>query len=128
MSWSWSNKPYYFKEKYSFEDRFDEVQRIRKKYPDHIPVICEKYKNDIIPNVKKNKYLLNRNMTICEFVYIIRSHINLSPEKGLYIFINGMIPCMTDSLSQIYALHKCNDGFLYIKYTSENTFGSFYLK
>lgn len=128
MSWSWSNKPYYFKDKYSFEERFDEVQRIKKKYPDHIPVICEKERNASCEKGAtlihlKCKYLLKRNMTICEFIYIIRTKIKLSPEKGLFFFINGTIPCMSDSLSQIYALHKCNDGFLYIKYTSENTFG-----
>ena len=37
-SWSWSKKPYYFKDKYCF----DEVQRIKKKYPE----ICEKDIND----------------------------------------------------------------------------------
>jgi len=125
MSWSWSSKPYYFKDKYSFEERFDEVQRIKKMYPEHIPVICEK---DINAGVGigccKCKYLLKRNMTICEFIYIIRNKIKLSPEKGLYFFINGIIPAMNEMMCNIYRNHKSNDGFLYIKFTTENTFGS----
>ena len=138
MSWSWSNKPYYFKDKYSFEERFDEVQRIKKKYPEHIPVICEKDINETsfhhdrtkfgfnavaIASCDKCKYLLKRNMTICEFIYIIRTKIKLSPEKGLFFFINGVIPAMNEMMCTIYRNHKSNDGFLYMRYTSENTFG-----
>ena len=124
MSWSWSKKPYYFKDKYSFEERFDEVQRIKKKYPEHIPVICEKERNSAgIASCDKCKYLLKRNMTICEFIYIIRTKIKLSPEKGLYFFINGVIPAMNEMMCTIYRNHKSNDGFLYMRYTSENTFG-----
>lgn len=127
MSWSWSNKPYYFKDKYSFEERFDEVQRIKKKYPEHIPVICEKDLNAGagagIASCGKCKYLLKRNMTICEFIYIIRTKIKLSPEKGLFFFINGVIPAMNEMMCTIYRNHKSNDGFLYMRYTSENTFG-----
>ena len=121
---SWSHKPYYFKDKYSFEERFDEVQRIKKRYPEHIPVICEKDRNSAgIESCNKCKYLLKRNMTICEFIYIIRSKINLSPEKGLFFFINGVIPAMNEMMCTIYRNHKSNDGFLYMRYTSENTFG-----
>jgi GABA(A) receptor-associated protein len=124
MSWSWSKKPYYFKDKYSFEERFDEVQRIKKKYPEHIPVICEKDINSAgIASCDKCKYLLKRNMTICEFIYIIRTKIKLSPEKGLFFFINGVIPAMNEMMCTIYRNHKSNDGFLYMRYTSENTFG-----
>lgn len=125
MSWSWSKKPYYFKDKYSFEERFDEVQRIKKKYPEHIPVICEKDLNAGagIASCDKCKYLLKRNMTICEFIYIIRTKIKLSPEKGLFFFINGVIPAMNEMMCTIYRNHKSNDGFLYMRYTSENTFG-----
>ena len=123
MSWSWSNKPYYFKEKYSFEERFDEVQRIKKWYPEHIPVICEKDRNACIASCDKCKYLLKRNMTICEFIYIIRNKIKLSPDKGLYFFINGIIPAMNEMMCTIYRNHKSNDGFLYMRYTTENTFG-----
>lgn len=128
MSWSWSSKPYYFKDKYSFEERFDEVQRIKKRYPEHIPVICEKERKANIMSCDddlKSKYLLKRNMTICEFIYIIRNKIKLSPEKGLYFFINGIIPAMNEMMCNIYRNHKSNDGFLYIKYTTENTFGLF---
>ena len=119
-----SYKPYYFKDKYSFEERFDEVQRIKKKYPEHIPVICEKERNGAgIASCNKFKYLLNPNMTIGEFIYMIRNKINLSPEKGLYFFINGVIPAMNEMMCTIYRNHKSNDGFLYMRYTSENTFG-----
>ena len=117
-------RPYYFKDMYSFEERFDEVQQIKKKYPTHIPVICEKERNaSDIASSSKCKYLLNRNMKMCEFVYIIRTNINLSPEKGLFFFINGVIPAMNEIVGTLYMHNKSNDGFLYMRYTTENTFG-----
>ena len=87
-------------------------------------MICEKERNGAgIESCHKFKYLLNPNMTIGEFIYIIRGKIKLSPEKGLYFFINGVIPAMNEMMCTIYRNHKSNDGFLYMRYTSENTFG-----
>jgi GABA(A) receptor-associated protein len=47
----------------------------------------------------------------------------LSSEKALFVFINGTIPAMNALLSQIYREHQDEDGFLYINYNTENTFG-----
>jgi len=42
-------------EEHSFEKRLAEAERIRKKYPDRIPVICEKALKSDIPNIDKKK-------------------------------------------------------------------------
>ena len=48
-----------FKTKYSFENRVSESGRIRSKYPDRIPIICEKAsKKSDTPDIDKNKYLV----------------------------------------------------------------------
>ena len=39
------------------------------------------------------------------------------------IFINNIIPPQHELVSTIYDEHKDNDGFLYITYSGENTFG-----
>jgi GABA(A) receptor-associated protein len=47
----------------------------------------------------------------------------LQPEKAIFLFINGSIPISSQMLGNIYELNKENDGFLYIVYSFENTFG-----
>ena len=55
--------------------------------------------------------------------YIIRKRLKLTPEKSFFMFINEKIIPMTKDLYFVYEKHKENDGFLYVKYCEENTFG-----
>jgi GABA(A) receptor-associated protein len=113
-----------FKEKYTFRERYNEVTSIIQKYPDRIPVICEKL--DIkqnIPELDKIKYLLPYELTIGHFMIIIRKRIHLQPGQAIYLSINGFILPTSSIINHIYYEHKDDDGFLYIKYSLENTFG-----
>jgi GABA(A) receptor-associated protein len=113
-----------FKSQYSFEDRFAESSRILEKYPDRIPIICEKVKgkNDL-PDIDKNKYLVPFDLTIGQFMFVIRKRIHLKSEEALFVFINDFIPSSSYILGQIYDQYKDPDGFIYINYSKENTFG-----
>lgn len=113
-----------FKNSFSFSNRLDEAQRIIEKYPDRIPIICEKNpscKN--APNIDKTKYLVPTDLTVGQFIYVIRKRIKLGPEQGLFIFINDKIPPSSQNINEIYYNDKDLDGFLYINYATENTFG-----
>jgi GABA(A) receptor-associated protein len=114
-----------FKSTHTFIDRFNETTRILEKYPDRIPLICEKAKNasSSCPNIDKNKYLVPNDLTVGHFVYVIRKRLKLSPEKAIFLFINGSIPSGSTLLCHLYDIYKDKDGFLYITYTFENTFG-----
>ena len=103
--------------------RKSEAQRIRAKYPDRIPVICEKDDRSDIPDIDKKKYLVPADLTVGQFVYVIRKRIKLSPEKAIFIFINNILPPTASLMSTIYEEQKDSDGFLYITYSGENTFG-----
>ena len=54
---------------------------------------------------------------------VIRKRINLQPEIGLYIFIGGFIPSNSTLLKNLFLDFRDDDGFLYIEYDVENTFG-----
>ena len=114
---------YNFKTSHNFDKRKSESSRIMKKYPDKLPVIVEKMDKSDVPLVDKNKYLVPRDITIGQFLYVIRKRIVLSPEKALYIFIRNKLPPTSASMSQIYELYKDDDGFLYVLYAGETTFG-----
>jgi len=108
---------------YCAEKRQAEAQRIREKYPDRIPVIVEKAEKSDISDIDKKKYLVPADLTVGQFVYVIRKRIKLSPEKAIFIFVNNVLPPTAALMSAIYEEHKDDDGFLYISYSGENTFG-----
>ena len=116
---------YNFKRQHAFSDRQRESIRVLNSYPDRIPIICER--SDLAPAdcpyIDKKKYLVPKDLTVGQFIYVIRNRMKLSPEKGLYLFINGTIPTSSYPMSFIYDFYKDADGYLYILYTFENTFG-----
>lgn len=118
-----NNYPLTYKESNKFDFRKLESTKIRTKYPERIPVIVEKNKTSDIVDIDKNKYLVPRDLTIGQLVYVIRKRIKMPPEYGLFIFINNIIPPQHELVSTIYDEHKDVDGFLYITYSGENTFG-----
>ena len=107
----------------SFEERLSESDKVLKKYPERIPVIVEPLIKDIV-NIDKNKYLVPNDLTIGQFLYVIRKRINLNSEEALYCFVgNNILPSTSSTVSTIYKDYKDEDGFLYIIYCSENAFG-----
>ena len=112
-----------FKQKHELHKRVSESERIRTQHPDRIPVIVEPAEKCTLSIIDKNKYLVPKDISVGQFVYIIRKKINLSPEEGLFIFVNNILPPTSTSLIDIYGEHRDVDGFLYITYAGENTFG-----
>ena len=114
---------YAYKQDHPFEKRAAEAARIREKYPDRIPVICEKEPRSDIAPVDKRKYLIPIDLTVGQFVYVIRKRISIPPEKAIFIFVNNTLPPTAALMSTVYEQHKDEDGFMYMMYSGENTFG-----
>lgn len=106
------------------EKRKSEAERIRAKYPDRVPVICEKADRSDIPDIDKKKYLVPADLTVGQFHYVIRKRIKLAPEKALFLFCSNSIPPNAALMSTVYEEQKDQDGFLYIQYSGESTFGA----
>jgi len=111
-----------FRTSHSLHERWNESKRVLEKYPDKVPIICEK-SNITGPDIDKKKYLVSRDLTIGQFIYVIRKRLKLSPEKAIFLFINGSVPPTSQFLGTLYEFNKENDNFLYILYSFENTFG-----
>merc|ERR1712087_717230 len=112
-----------FKKTHPKAKREFEAERIRKKYPDRIPVICERAHGSEISDIDKKKYLVPSDLTVGQFVYVIRKRIKLAPEKAIFIFIGEVLPSTAAVMSKIYEDYKDEDGFLYVTYSGENSFG-----
>ncbi|EYU24740.1 hypothetical protein MIMGU_mgv1a018425mg [Erythranthe guttata] len=86
-------------------------------------VIVEKAERSDIPNIDKKKYLVPADLTVGQLVYVIRKRIKLSAEKAIFIFVDNVLPPTGAIMSSIYDDKKDEDGFLYVTYSGENTFG-----
>ena len=114
-----------FKDSTEFDTRKNEADRVRLKYPNRIPVIVERAKNCIeIDRIDKKKYLVPTDLTMGQFIYVIRKRLKqMTAEKGLFIFVGNIMPPTGENMAVIYEKKKDDDGFLYITYSGENTFG-----
>ena len=113
-----------FKRQFRFEDRCNESYRVLNKHPDKFPVICEKsilYPD--LPNINKIKYLIPHDITIGQFIYIIKQRIDILPEEAIFLFISNKIANTSSTIGELYTRYKDADGFLYFQYSKENVFG-----
>tara|TARA_Y100000748_G_scaffold186249_1_gene155951 strand:- start:190 stop:570 length:381 start_codon:yes stop_codon:yes gene_type:complete len=113
-----------FKQKYTLEERLVESYRILTKYVDRIPVILTRLAGSDIPEIEKRRYLIPSQYNVAQLIHIIRTRLNISEEKGIFIFVNGVVmPNPNEKMFELYCREKDEDQFLYITYCYENTFG-----
>ena len=115
---------YIFKMQHSFEKRKEESSRILEKYPDKIPTILEKSESSQIPTIDKQKFVIAKDVHMGQFLIIIRKKIDLDPSQALFLLVdNKYIPISSETCGSIYQKYADKDGFLYITYSAEQTFG-----
>lgn len=113
-----------FKSRIPFHRRQEEAISIREKYPERVPIICERAsRNADVPLISKYKFLAPAHMTIGQFIYVIRRNLSLTAEKALFLFIGNSLPTTQTLMRELYADFADEDGFLYIKYSGESVFG-----
>lgn len=115
-----SGKP--FRESFDYQRRFEEADRIKKRYPARVPIIVEVETKELL--LPKRKYLVPRNLSVGEFLHVLREKTKLRPEQALFLFFgDNILAPSADSLGTIYETHKDTDQFLYAQLCLENTFG-----
>ena len=112
-----------FKTKNDFAQRLSESNKIMEKYPQRVPIIVEKCNKSQINDIDKHKYLVPKDLNMNQFVYIIRKRIKLDKSQSIFLMVNNTVCPSNIPICNVYNDHKDEDGFLYVKYTGENTFG-----
>lgn len=118
-----------YNEKYDYNKRKTESQKIHDRYPYGIPVIVE-FEESLYLSLHKNiretlksKYIFPIDMTLGQAFFTLRKRMSIPPEKSIFILINNKLFSSMMLLSKIYAEEQDSCGFLYMVMSGEKTFG-----
>ena len=110
----------------NYIEQLKKSQMILEKYPDRVPIIIQPSASDRASYpIDKSKYITPRDLTLIQLQQIIRKRIKFPAEKALFMFINNRIFPITTVIGTLYDEEKNKDGFLYVTYCQENTFGNY---
>merc|ERR1712211_137494 len=78
-----STMKWQYKEEHPFEKRRAEGEKIRRKYPDSVPVIVEKSPKARIGDLDKKKYLVPSDLTVGQFYFFFVNNV-IPPTKRTF--------------------------------------------
>jgi GABA(A) receptor-associated protein len=103
------------------------IEDMLNKHPDRVPIVISSnsYKEN-----GQHRFIVPNNITIAEFMKILRKKISLRPEEAIFIFVkdntikNGdvMVPS-SSTVGSIYNEYKDMNLILNLIYEKESVFG-----
>ncbi len=114
---------YNFIKNKSYEQRCLISSAIMKKHPGKYPIILVKGSNACI-NLTRRKFLVPETLTMSDFMCSVGILCGKESKEALYFLFGGRILATPhDMMENIYKKYKHPDGFLYVTYMVENSFG-----
>ena len=111
----------------TLDERRCQSSRLRSKFRDRVPVIANAGNQRTLAafgtETPKIKFLAPNDLSFGEFMYIIRKRIKVDAKEALVGFVDGVLPPNGKRMSELYSESSSEDGFLYVTYSLENTFG-----
>lgn len=119
-----SNVKNVFKQNYTEDVRKSESRKMMAKYEERVPVVAQQHQPMAMDGNDCDKFLVPKDLSLGQFLTVLRKRKHLRADQSIYLIVNNMVPPATMLMGTIYDNHADEDGFLYIFYAFENTFGS----
>ena len=111
-----------FRQRLTEDQRRREFSRVADKLNKFVPIIMERGNRET-PHIDKEKYLVPVDLTMGQLSFVVRKRLQLKGSDALFLLVNKTLCTGTRLTGDVYDTHRDPDGFLYVTYTLENTFG-----
>ena len=114
----------------NFLTRFQLLWRDIKRYFDNKSSGCvAKYsvflQEKSLPCIDKVKYLVPKELSVAQLATIVRNRLSLNQSDSFFLFTSGgTLVTLSMSVENLHMINMDQDGFLYIEYASQETFGT----
>lgn len=106
----------------SLERSSDLAHRLRRRYPDRLPVVL-KTQNDRLAPLRRSKFLFPRDATVAHVLQALRSQCDLQ-DRAIFLFTDAQVLLQpTMLLSDVHGRHA-RESILTLRYEAENAFGA----
>jgi GABA(A) receptor-associated protein len=112
-----------YKQQKTHQDRLQESADILRQFPGHIPVIIEAHPRSSLSPPDRPKLLVPSDLTVGQFLFVVRKRVQIGPSEALFVVLNGKIPYANSTMGTLYLESKDPDGFLYVTYSSDSAYG-----
>ena len=103
--------------------RIEEARRIIRQHPTRVPVIIQRGQSCNIPALPKIKYLVPRALRIGELLITVRKNLPIESTDAIFMYCGSTLVTAQHTCEDLYQKYRNSDGFLYMDYALENTFG-----
>lgn len=117
-----------YQELVSYEKRCVDSSKLCIKYREHVPIIVNCLNSGI--KLKKNKYLVHRELECSKLMAVIRTQLILESHQAMFLYVDNILLDNMKSIGEIYNtyllknnIHKNGDKYFYVILEAENTFG-----
>lgn len=102
-----------------------------EKYPNKIPLLLRPH-GKLEQKITKRKYMVPKDYNVGQFLAILRSKYSLKKSESVFIFVDGVLPMITETFGQLLERQIPSVNFEYENRTNiiildmrcENTFGA----